>query len=393
MERNDVIKLDNDYIMHTYGRLDMAPESGHGAVICDKNGREFIDFTSGIGVNSFGWNDEAWKNAVIDQIGKFQHVSNYFYCEPASRLAAMIAEKSGLSRMFFCNSGAEANEGAIKLARKYSFDKYGSGRSTIITLNKSFHGRTITTLKATGQEVFHNYFFPFTEGFKYCDAGDADALASALTPDVCAVMLEVVQGEGGVNILPFDYLQKVEALCKSNDVLLIVDEVQTGIGRCGKFFGYMNAGIAPDIVTTAKGLGGGLPIGAFISGEKCMDTLTPGLHGSTFGANPVSCAAACSVISRIDDEFLASVQEKGDYMRRRISSIDSSLIREVRGLGLMIGIAVNVPPKDILHAAFDNGLLVLTAGADVVRLLPPLNISYDEIDRGIEKLETVLKNA
>lgn len=393
MERNDVIKLDNDYIMHTYGRLDMVPESGHGAVICDKNGREFIDFTSGIGVNSFGWNDEAWKNAVIDQIGKFQHVSNYFYCEPASRLAAMIVEKSGLSRMFFCNSGAEANEGAIKLARKYSFDKYGSGRSTIITLNKSFHGRTITTLKATGQEVFHNYFFPFTEGFKYCDAGDADALACALTSDVCAVMLEVVQGEGGVNILPFDYLQKVEALCKSNDVLLIVDEVQTGIGRCGKFFGYMNAGIAPDIVTTAKGLGGGLPIGAFISGEKCMDTLTPGLHGSTFGANPVSCAAACSVISRIDDEFLASVQEKGEYMRRRISSIDSSLIREVRGLGLMIGIAVNIPPKDILHAAFDNGLLVLTAGTDVVRLLPPLNISYDEIDRGIEKLEAVLKNA
>jgi acetylornithine/N-succinyldiaminopimelate aminotransferase len=303
----------------------------------------------------------------------------------------MIAEKTGMCNMFFGNSGAEANEGAIKLARKYSFDKYGEGRSTIVTLNKSFHGRTITTLKATGQDVFHQYFFPFTEGFKYCDAGDIDALTASCTDDVCAVMLEVVQGEGGVNILSADYLKAVETLCHERDILLIVDEVQTGIGRCGKFFGYMNAGINPDIVTTAKGLGGGLPIGTFIAGEKCAKTLGASMHGSTFGANPVSCAAACNVVSRITDEFLAEVNAKGAYMREKIAALGSEKVKEVRGIGMMTGIAVTVSPKDVLHDAFDNGLLVLTAGSDVVRLLPPLTISYEEIDRGIEILAKVLK--
>ena len=390
MLRENVIALDKENIMATYGKLDLVPEEGHGAVLTDKNGKEFVDFTSGIGVNIFGWNDEGWKNAVIDQVSRFQHVSNYFYCDKASELASMIAEKTGMCNMFFGNSGAEANEGAIKLARKYSFDKYGEGRSTIVTLNKSFHGRTITTLKATGQDVFHQYFFPFTEGFKYCNAGDMDALTAACTADVCAVMLEVVQGEGGVNILSNDYLKAVETLCRERDILLIVDEVQTGIGRCGKFFGYMNAGIQPDIVTTAKGLGGGLPIGTFIAGEKCAKTLGASMHGSTFGANPVSCAAACSVVSRITDEFLAEVNAKGAYMREKIAAIGSDKIKEVRGVGMMTGIAVTVSPKDVLHDAFDNGLLVLTAGADVVRLLPPLTISYEEIDRGIEILAKVL---
>ena len=391
MLRENVIALDKENIMATYGKLDLVPEEGHGAVLTDKNGKEFVDFTSGIGVNIFGWNDEGWKNAVIDQVNRFQHVSNYFYCDKASELASMIAEKTGMCNMFFGNSGAEANEGAIKLARKYSFDKYGEGRSTIVTLNKSFHGRTITTLKATGQDVFHQYFFPFTEGFKYCDAGDIDALTASCTDDVCAVMLEVVQGEGGVNILSNDYLKAVEALCHERDILLIVDEVQTGIGRCGKFFGYMNAGIQPDIVTTAKGLGGGLPIGTFIAGEKCAKTLGASMHGSTFGANPVSCAAACNVVSRITDEFLAEVNAKGAYMREKIAALGSDKVKEVRGIGMMTGIAVTVSPKDVLHDAFDNGLLVLTAGADVVRLLPPLTISYEEIDRGIEILAKVLK--
>lgn len=390
MIREDVIKFDSENIMATYGRLDLVPEEGHGATLTDKNGKNYVDFTSGIGVNIFGWNDEEWKKAVIEQVNRFQHVSNYFYCDKASELASMIAEKTGLCNMFFGNSGAEANEGAIKLARKYSFDKYGEGRSTIVTLNQSFHGRTITTLKATGQDVFHQYFFPFTEGFKYCDAGDIDALTEACTDDVCAVMLEVVQGEGGVNILPTEYLQAVEKLCKERDILLIVDEVQTGVGRCGKFFGYMNAGIQPDIVTTAKGLGGGLPIGTFISGEKCAKTFGASMHGSTFGANPVSCAAACNVVSRITDEFLAEVNAKGAYMREKIAAIGSDKIKEVRGVGMMTGIAVTVSPKDVLHDAFDEGLLVLTAGSDVVRLLPPLTITYEEIDRGIEILTKIL---
>lgn len=391
MIREDAVALDNAHIMSTYGRLDLVPECGHGATLTDKNGKSYVDFTSGIGVNIFGWNDDGWKKAVTEQINRFQHVSNYFYCDKASELSEMIAERTGLTNMFFGNSGAEANEGAIKLARKYSFDKYGEGRSTIVTLNHSFHGRTITTLKATGQEVFHKYFFPFTEGFKYCDAGDISALAGACTSDVCAVMLEVVQGEGGVNILPSEYLREVEALCKERDILLIVDEVQTGIGRCGSFFAYMNAGIHPDIVTAAKGLGGGLPIGAFISGEKCASTLTAGMHGSTFGANPVSCAAACYVVSRLTDEFLSEVVcTKGEYIREKLSKIASDKVKEIRGVGMMVGIAVNVPPKDILHVAFDRGLLVLTAGEDVVRLLPPLTITYEEIDRGIEILSEIL---
>lgn len=390
MIREEVIQFDSENIMSTYGRLDLVPEEGHGATLTDKNGKSYVDFTSGIGVNIFGWNDEGWKSAVTEQVRRFQHISNYFYCDKASELARAIAARTGMSNMFFCNSGAEANEGAIKLARKYSFDKYGEGRSTIVTLNRSFHGRTITTLKATGQAVFHNYFFPFTEGFKYCEAGDMAALTEVCTSDVCAVMLEVIQGEGGVNILSPEYLRAVEAFCNERDILLIVDEVQTGIGRCGSFFAYMNAGIHPDIVTSAKGLGGGLPIGAFISGEKCKATLTAGMHGSTFGANPVSCAAACYVVSRLTDELLAEVREKGEYLRTRIAGLGSGKVREVRGVGMMVGIAVNVPPKEVLHEAFDRGLLVLTAGQDVVRLLPPLTISYEELDRGLAVLAEVL---
>ena len=387
MNRNEILEADHAFIMNTYGRLELVPESGRGAKITDKNGRTYVDFTSGIGVNIFGWNDGEWKNAVKDQLDRFQHVCNYYYCDKAAELAKMLTERSGMCNVFFGNSGAEANEGAIKLARKYSFDKYGDGRNTIVTLNQSFHGRTITTLAATGQDVFHQYFFPFTGGFRYCEPGSVEALREACTDDVCAVMLEVVQGEGGVNILDPDYLRAVREFCDERDILLITDEVQTGIGRCGKLFGFMNAGITPDIVTSAKGLAGGLPIGCFMAGEKCKNTLTAGMHGSTFGANPVSCAAACNVISRLTDDFLDEVNRKGAYIMKKIREIDSANIREVRGVGMMIGVAVTVSPKDVLKKAFENGLLVLTAGKDVVRLLPPLTITYEEIDAGIEILK------
>ncbi len=391
MNREEIIALDKEYIMNTYGRLELVPEKGVGSVIYDVNGKRYVDFTSGIGVNIFGWNDEGYKNAVIEQLNRFQHVSNYFYNDRASAIAEMICKATGLSNMFFANSGAEANEGAIKLARKYSFDKYGEGRSTIVTLKQSFHGRTVTTLAATGQDVFHNFFFPFTEGFKYVEAGDISLLEEAATSDVCAIMLEVVQGEGGVNILPAEYVQAVRKLCDEKDIIMIVDEVQTGIGRCGKLFGYMNSGITPDIVTSAKGLGGGLPIGAFISGEKCSKTLGGGMHGSTFGANPISTAAAAYILSKLDDKFFAEVSAKGEYMMKKISDLGSEHISEVRGSGLMIGIKTDLNPKDVLHKAFDNGLLVLTAGTDVVRLLPPLNISYEEIDEGVAVLDEAFK--
>lgn len=390
MNRNEILAADHAHIMNTYGRLELVPESGHGARITDQNGKTYVDFTSGIGVNIFGWNDEEWKNAVKDQLDRFQHVCNYYYCDKAAELAEMLTTRSGLCNVFFGNSGAEANEGAIKLARKYSFDKYGENRNTIVTLNQSFHGRTVTTLAATGQDVFHQFFFPFTEGFKYCEPGSIDDLRNACTDDVCAVMLEVVQGEGGVNILDHDYLKQVRALCDERDILLIIDEVQTGIGRCGKLFGFMNAGITPDITTSAKGLAGGLPIGCFIAGEKCKDTLTAGMHGSTFGANPVSCAAACNVLSRLTDDFLDEVNKKGAYIMQIIREIGSPNIREVRGTGMMIGVAVTINPKDVLKKAFENGLLVLTAGKDVVRLLPPLTITYEEIDAGIEILKAAI---
>ena len=389
MTREEIISIDNEYIMNTYGRLPLVPDHAEGSIITDKTGKEYVDFTSGIGVNIFGWCDKGWNDAIRAQLDSYGHVSNYFYCENASDLAKIIATRSGLSNMFFCNSGAEANEGAIKLARKYSFDKYGEGRSTIVTLNRSFHGRTVTTLAATGQDVFHNYFFPFTEGFKYCEAGDVSALEESLTSDVCAVMLEVVQGEGGVNILGKEYLQAVRKITEERDVLLIVDEVQTGIGRLGTFFGFMKYGILPDIVTAAKGLGGGLPIGAFIAGEKCKSTLTAGMHGSTFGANPITTAAALNVVSRLSDDFLNEVEKKGAYILEKLASFDSDEIVEVRGEGMMIGIKIKSSPKEYLKKAFEAGLLVLTAGSDVIRLLPPLNITYGEIDRGIEILKTV----
>lgn len=392
MTTNEIASLDKEYIMQTYGRLDIAPISGKSATMVDADGREFIDFTSGIGVNSLGFCDEKWIRAVSDQLSSIQHTSNYFYCAQAGMLAEKLVKLSNLKRVFFGNSGAEANEGAIKAARKYSFDKYGKGRATIVSLVNSFHGRTVTTLAATGQDVFHNYFYPFTEGFKYVAANDIDALESALTSDVCAIIAEPIQGEGGVNLLENEYVENVKKLCDDKDILLIFDEVQTGIGRTGKFFAFEHFGIKPDILTLAKGLGGGLPIGAFIVGEKVENTLSAGMHGSTFGANPVVCAGANEVVDRVSESnFLSEVTKKGEYIRQKIGELNSSNVLNIRGKGMMIGIQVNGNPKDYLHKAADNGLLVLTAGKDVIRLLPPLTISCGELEHGVKILSNILK--
>ena len=390
MKSEEIMKLDSDYILPTYGRLPVAPAKAKGAVMYDANGKKYIDFTSGIGVNSLGWCNEAWTSAVEAQLGKFQHISNYYHCETASVLAEKLAKASGLEKMFFGNSGAEANEGAIKLARKYSYDKYGEGRATIITLKQSFHGRTVTTLAATGQDSFHKYFHPFTQGFKYAEAGNFADLKKQLDGSVCAVMLEMIQGEGGVNVLDRDYVKAVFDLCNERDVLFIADEVQTGIGRTGKMFAYENYDILPDIVTLAKGLGGGLPIGVFMTGKKALGTLTAGMHGSTFGANPISCAGANCVVDTVGTgEFLTSVNEKGKYITDKILSWDNlkTEIKSVKGMGLMIGIQIAGSPKEYLPKAAKKGLLLLSAGTDVIRLLPPLNITYAEIDAGLKILQ------
>ena len=391
MTFEDIKKLDDEYVMHTYGRYQLAIESGKSATCYAPDGKAYIDFTSGIGVNCLGWCDAGWIAAVTAQLHKIQHFSNYFYCESASVLAEKLVSLSGLKRVFFGNSGAEANEGAIKLARKYSFDKYGEGRATVITLENSFHGRTVTTLAATGQDVFHQYFFPFTEGFKYAPANDLDAVKAAITPDVCAIMAEPIQGEGGVNMLDVEFVKALRALCDERDLLLIFDEVQTGVGRTGSFFGFEAFGVKPDIVTLAKGLGGGLPIGAFIAGEKVESTLGGGMHGSTFGANPVVTAGAVEVVNRVSDPaFLTEVNRKGEALIAAVMAQNPSKVKSVRGRGLMIGFAVEGNPKDYLHDCADAGLLVLTAGKDVIRLLPPLTISDEEIAAGAAILAKVL---
>ncbi len=380
---------DLQYIMHTYGRYDVALKSGKGAVAYDENGKRYIDVSSGIGVNSLGYCDEGWINAVTKQAGTIQHMSNYFYSAQASNLAEKLCKLTGLAKVCFGNSGAEANECAIKIARKYSFDKYGAGRNEIITLQNSFHGRTVTTLSATGQEVFHNYFFPFTEGFQYVEADNIEALKSAVGEKTCAVMLEVVQGEGGVNILDKSYVQSVAKLCYEKDILLIIDEVQTGTGRTGKLFAHEHYGVKPDLMTAAKGLGGGLPIGICLCGEKLKDVMSPSTHGTTFGANPVVCAGANYVLDTIANEtFLNAVEEKGRYLEEKLLSLDS--VKGVRRLGLMVGIEIDGDAHDTAVKCVENGLLIITA-KDVLRMLPPLTITTDELDEAVCILEKTLK--
>ncbi|MEI3306620.1 MAG: acetylornithine/succinylornithine family transaminase [Dysosmobacter sp.] len=391
MTSKDIMALTDQYIMHTYGRFPVAIDHGEGATLYDPEGNAYIDFTSGIGVTDLGYGNTAWADAIAAQAKKLGHVSNLFYTEPAARLAEILCKRTGESCVFFANGGGEANEGMIKLARKYSFDKYGKGRATIITLNNSFHGRTITTLMATGQEVFHNYFFPFTEGFRYADANDLDSLEDAAGSDVCAVMMELVQGEGGVLPLDKEYVQAVAKLCAERDWLLLVDEVQTGVGRTGSLFAFQQYGVLPDVVSFAKGIAGGLPMSGILASEKCRNVLGPGMHATTFGANPVCAAAGLVVQETLSDDFLQEVTAKGEYLRGAIEALDLPCFGKTRGLGLMIGIEVKegYTNKEIAGKLIENGLLVLTAGPGM-RLLPPLVISKEEMDQGVAIMKKVL---
>lgn len=385
----NIKETDNQFIAHSYGRFDVCLTKGKGSILYDEDDKPYIDFTSGIGVNSFGICDEEWQKAILEQISKVQHTSNLYYTQPCAELAKQLCEKTGMKSVFFANSGAEANEGAIKFARKYSSDKYGKDRYTIITLEDSFHGRTITTLAATGQEVFHKDFGPFTQGFRYCPANDCKTLMNMITNDVCAIMFECIQGEGGVNNLTAEFVDTINQICKEKDILMVIDEVQTGNGRTGKYFAYENYGINPDIVTTAKGLGGGLPIGAILFGEKIKDVVTPGSHGSTFGGNPIAAAGALSIIERIDDAFLESVNKKGKYLLNKLKEIDG--VKEISGMGLMIGILTDKNAGDVAKECLKKGLLVLTAHNNKVRLLPALNIEIKDIDEGIKILKEVIE--
>lgn len=389
MDNKKIKELDNENIMHTYGRYDVCLTKGKGVYAYDDNGKKYIDVSSGIGVNCLGYCDDGWVKAVSEQAGTIQHISNYYYNKVAGVLAEKLTKATGLSKVFFGNSGAEANECAIKVARKYSFDKYGKGRDHIITLVNSFHGRTIATLSATGQDVFHNFFFPFVDGFDNAIANDIESLKDTITDKTCAVMLETVQGEGGVNILDSEYLQQVRKICDEKDILLIVDEVQTGVCRTGKLYGYMHSGIKPDVVTSAKGLGGGLPIGICMVNDKLKDVMGPSTHGTTFGSNPVVCAGANYIIDTVNTpEFIEEVNKKGAYFKEKIEKIKG--VKSVRQQGLMIGIEVEGNAGDIAKKCTENGLLVITAKT-LLRMLPPLNIKYDEIDEALAILKKVME--
>ena len=391
MTSQEIKTLTGQYIMNTYGRFPVAIDHGEGATLYDPEGRAYIDFTSGIGVCDLGYGNQAWADAIAAQAKKLGHVSNLFYTEPAARLAETLCKRTGMSCVFFANGGGEANEGLIKLARKYSFDKYGKGRATIITLKNSFHGRTITTLKATGQEVFHQYFFPFTEGFRYADANDLSSLKAAAGDDVCAVLVELVQGEGGVLPLETEYVQALKALCEERDWLLLADEVQTGVGRTGTLFAFQQYGILPDAASFAKGIAGGLPMSGVMTGEKCRHVLGPGTHATTFGANPVCAAAGLVVQETLTDRFLEEVTVKGSYLRSQIEAMDLPCFGKTRGMGLMIGVEVRAgyDKSEIAAKLIENGLLVLTAGPGM-RLLPPLVITKEEMDQGLAIMKKTL---
>ncbi len=389
MDFSTLQTLDNTYVAHTYGRFPVAIKQGSGAVCTDSSGKQYLDFTAGIGVNSLGFCSPQWVEAVSKQAATLNHTSNLYYTEPGIVLAQKLCEKSGMKRVFFSNSGAEANEGAIKAARKYSFDAYGEGRYEIISLHNSFHGRTITTLAATGQAVFHTKFNPFTEGFVFAEANNIESVKALVSEKTCAVMLECIQGEGGVVPLEKEFVQAVAALCREKDLLLIIDEVQTGLGRTGSFFSYQQFGVQPDIVSAAKGLGGGLPIGAVLFGEKTMDTMDAGTHGSTFGANPIVCAGANVVVDSLDDDFLSGVKEKSAFIFEKVAKFPH--VQSVTGLGLMIGVSFDdgITGKQVVDKCLENGVLFLTAKTKL-RMLPPLTITKDEIEQGLSVLETVL---
>lgn len=378
-------------LMSTYSYLPVNLVKGDGSYLFDDKGNKYIDFTSGIGVNSLGYGNPDWVKAITDAAGSLQHISNIFLNSTTLKLAEELIKKTNMCKVFFSNSGAEANEGAIKLARKYSFDKYGLNRNKVLTLNNSFHGRTLAALTATGQDKFHNYFFPFPEGFDYFEANNITDFKNKLSSDVCAVMMEAIQGEGGVNPLNKDFVDEVYKICKENDIILIFDEVQCGIGRTGKVFGFQHFHIQPDIVTMAKGLGAGLPIGGLLCNKKLSEVFNPGDHGTTFGGNPVACSGALVVLDKIcNEDMLNEIKEKGEYLMQLLKDINSPLIKDIRGKGLMIGVEVATTPSEIQKKALEKGLLVLTAGKNVIRLLPPLIISKEEIKEGIKILQETI---
>ncbi len=385
MDKENIIADDGEYIANTYARYKVAFKSGNGALLYDFDGKEYIDCATGIGVNIFGVNDAEWKNAVKNQLDSIQHVCNLYYSQPQTMLAKALCKKTGARKVFFGNSGAEANECAIKAARKYGNTRYGN-RNEIITLKNSFHGRTIATITATGQDGFHKYFNPFLEGFKYAEP-TMDGIFKRYTDKTCAVMVEVIQGESGVNVLNVDFLRELESFCRKRDILLICDEVQSGNGRTGYLYAYQAAGITPDIVTTAKGLGGGLPIGACLMFGKCGDIFGAGDHGTTFGGNPVVCAGALNIIERLTPDLLLEVQGKGAYFKQNLQHIKN--VKGVSGLGLMIGISTTKPARDIAARCLQKGLVVLTAHENV-RLLPPLNITKEQINTALKILNEVI---
>lgn len=385
---SDLILLDKTYVAGTYNRFPVEIVSGKGSVAVDMNGKEYIDMGSGIGVTAFGFADDEWVKATTAQLTKLQHTSNLYYTEPCAQLAKELCIRTGMSKVFFSNSGAEANECAIKTARKYAQDKKGNDYYTIITLENSFHGRTITTLSATGQEHYHELFTPLTQGFVHTPANDLDNLKKLVKEHkTAAIMIECVQGEGGVISLDADFVKGVYELAQKEDIILIIDEVQTGNGRTGELYAYMNFGIKPDIVTTAKGLGGGLPIGATLLSDKVKDVLGFGDHGSTYGGNPVCCAGALSIIKRLTPDFLYQVKQKSEYIKAELSNADG--VVSVSGMGLMIGIKTKKDAKEVVKECIEKGVLCLTA-KDKVRLLPALNIPFETLKKAIEIIKSVL---
>lgn len=390
MADQDIFKKDSEYIAHTYQRFPIAVRCGHGASAEDFDGKSYVDFGSGIGTNSLGFCNESWVDAVSEQLRKIQHTSNLFYTLPDVLLAERLCRETGYSKVFFGNSGAEANEAAIKLARKYGREKKGEHCNQIITLKNSFHGRTITTLAATGQDSFHQHFFPFTEGFRYVSADDRQQLRDAVDGSVCGIMIELVQGEGGVTAIDKDYAKYVEEVCMENEMLLIVDEVQTGIGRTGTFLCCEQYHIRPNVITLAKGLGGGLPIGAVLMDEAAGEIFRPGQHGSTFGGNPVVCAGGIEVLDQVcRKDFLSNVFSKAAYLKEKLLALPG--VVEVSGLGLMIGVrlAEGMDARLVASRCAENGLMILTAKTKL-RIMPPLNITMDEIDRGLDVLRGCL---
>ncbi len=381
--------IDKEYVAGTYNRFPLEIVSGKGSLVYDETGKEYIDMGSGIAVTSFGIADEAWQQAIIRQIGQVQHMSNLYYTQPCALLAEQLCKKTGMKKVFFSNSGAEANECAIKAARKYASDKYGPQRHIIVTLKNSFHGRTLTTLSATGQEHYHELFQPLTPGFVSVEAGDLETLQYMATQGkVAGVLIECIQGEGGVLPVNPSFIQGLAALCSREDIVLMVDEVQTGNGRTGQLYAYMHYGLKPDVVSTAKGLAGGLPLGATLLGEKVEHVLGFGDHGSTFGGNPVCCAAALSILNRIDDELLSQVRAKGAWLKETFEGAPG--IESVTGMGLMVGLKTTKPAGQVAAQCMERGVLCLTA-KDKLRLLPALNIPWDTLKQAAAVILEVCK--